>query len=828
MTRQQPNPFPHKLRVRLVALSLGIEMLMLGLLLANSLRLLNQAMEEVATTQVEEVVPLLDASLSSRLFEQDHAAIMEIINRLLNSPEAGLAYIVVYDSLGDVYAKGGNVNVQQMPNVDMQFGDALNDSIYDVAAELKLEGVPVGKVRFGLSVRSFLRYRNSILNQGLMIASGEILLSFLLLGLIGYFLTRHIYELLTATQRITSGEYSHKIPVQSRDEIGRLADNFNQMAQAVNDRVRALRESEHALFTEKEKVEVTLSAIADGVITTDISGRVEYINPAAENLVGFSLEEVKGEHIESIIRMFDENTFEPINNMVLDVISSGQPILKGDSAVLINRYHDEFSIEKSIAPIFDHNKNCIGSVMVLHDVTNTRQLTRQMIFQATHDSLTELVNRREFEARLSNYIDEVKQNGRRHVVLYLDLDQFKIVNDTSGHLAGDELLRQVSLIMKPHIRGSDVLARLGGDEFGVILLDCDVDHAIRVGEILRKSIEDFVFVWQKQNYRIGVSIGVVEVTEDNSDMNSVLSAADMACYAAKENGRNQIHVYHFEDKSHERKKDEMYMSSLIKQALEKDGFVLHAQRIVPIAADSDLPEMYELLLRMVDKENNELIPPQVVISSAERYQLMPNIDRWVVANALNCIQTCQKITGNEIFAINLSGQSLGQRDFLSDIMDSIVSSKINPAQLCFEITETHAIGNLTAVTRFITRMKDMGCRFSLDDFGSGLSSFAYLQNLPVDYIKIDGGFVRRLVENPIDRKLVESINNIGKVMGITTIAEYVENEEILAILHEIGVDYAQGFAVHRPSPDVFTELVKSGGPLGAENVPKPENVPKLA
>ncbi|HID48465.1 MAG TPA: EAL domain-containing protein [Chromatiales bacterium] len=639
----------------------------------------------------------------------------------------------------------------------------------------------------------------------------------MLLGLVGYFLTRHIYELLKATKRITSGDYALSVPVRSRDEIGELAANFNHMARAVNERVHALHESERALYAEKEKVEVTLGAIADGVITTDIHGRIEYLNSAAERLTGFRLEEVKGEYLDVIIRLFDEASFDPIDNTVLEAISRGQPLSRGAPAVLINRHRDEYSIEKSVAPIFDHKGNCIGAVMVLHDVSHARRLTRQMIFQATHDSLTELLNRREFEARLGNFIDEVKTTGRRHVLLYLDLDQFKVVNDTSGHLAGDELLRQVSLLMKPHVRGSDVLARLGGDEFGVVLLDCDMDHAVKVAEILRKTIEDFVFVWREQSYRLGVSIGVVEITEHNPDINRILSAADMACYAAKESGRNQIHVYHHEDESHARKKDEMYMSSLIKQALEEDGFVLHAQRIVPVDPESGLPEMYELLLRMVDRESDRLFAPQMVIPAAERYQLMPRIDRWVVAHALDCIRNCKHITGTSIFAINLSGQSLGKREFLDEIIGTLKMSGVAPSRLCFEITETHAIGNLAAATRFISRLKDMGCRFSLDDFGSGLSSFTYLQNLPVDYIKIDGSFVRRLVDNPIDRKLVEAIHDIGKVMGIQTIAEYVEDAAILEIVQRIGVDYVQGFALHRPESTLFAGRAGKAGNTG--NVP---------
>ena len=439
----------------------------------------------------------------------------------------------------------------------------------------------------------------------------------------------------------------------------------------------------------------------------------------------------------------------------------------------------------------------IGVVLVFHDVTHSRQMAREISYQATHDALTGLLNRREFESRLNGLIGNAIAEHRQHALLYLDLDQFKVVNDTSGHSAGDELLRQLTHVMQGKIRDADVLARLGGDEFGVLLGNCHVDQAARLADELIGAVKDFHFSWGDKSFSIGASIGMVAITDQSQNWATLLGNADAACYIAKEKGRNRVQIYHSEDAELAQRHSEMHWVARIAKAFEEDRFLLHCQPIVASRPDSKEPPHFEVLLRMLD-ESGEIVLPGAFIPAAERYNLMTMVDRWVIANTFNWL-TAHKNTPM-VCAINLSGQSIGEDRFLDFVVDQIRGTGIDPGNVCFEITETAAIANLTRAIHFIGELKGLGCRFSLDDFGSGLSSFAYLKNLPVDYLKIDGGFVKDMDQNNTNFAMVDAINNIGHTMKISTIAEFVENQAIMDMLATIGVDYAQGFAIAKPSP----------------------------
>ncbi len=434
----------------------------------------------------------------------------------------------------------------------------------------------------------------------------------------------------------------------------------------------------------------------------------------------------------------------------------------------------------------------------VEDITESRALSQQLRFQTAHDSLTGLVNRREFEIRLARALESAEGGRSEHAMCYLDLDQFKIINDTCGHVAGDELLRRLGRVLAQQIRSQDTLARLGGDEFGVLLEDCSIQVAEGVASALRRTIEDFRFAWKKQVFGIGVSIGVVPIQGLGQTVSNILSAADAACYAAKDRGRNRVHIYHRGDVDLARRHGEMRWVTRIQSALEENRFELARQPIVPLSASAGENVHYELLLRMRD-ENGNIVPPGTFLPAAERYNLSVKLDRWVVREAFRLMtQDPDHLEKVLLYSINLSGVSLTDEDFLIFVTSEIASTGLPPANVCFEITETAAIANLSGAMRFIEVLRRIGCRFALDDFGSGLSSFAYLKSLPVDFLKIDGVFVKDIVEDPIDRELVRSINEIGHVMGKHTIAEFVESEEILTTLGEIGVDYAQGFQIGEP------------------------------
>ncbi len=462
-------------------------------------------------------------------------------------------------------------------------------------------------------------------------------------------------------------------------------------------------------------------------------------------------------------------------------------------------------------------ENSVGELLVLEQGINSMaaalkmshenlqeridEATSRLSYQASHDALTGLPNRREFEARMERALKSARDLNEAHTLCYLDLDQFKIVNDTSGHVAGDELLRQLAMLLQTRLRDRDTLARLGGDEFGVLLQNCSLQQAQPIAELLRQLVKDFRFVWHDKSFAIGVSIGLVPITAESDGLSSLLSYADAACYAAKDRGRNRVHVYQAGDAELLKRQGEMQWVTLITRALEENRMRLFAQPILPLHPHAEADSHYEILLRMLDDEG-ELVLPMAFIPAAERYGLMPSIDRWVIGATFTAFPSLfpQAQDGKSICTINLSGHSLCDEKFLDFIERQFTINQVPCAAICFEITETAAITNLTEAIRFIHALKAKGCKFSLDDFGSGLSSFTYLKNLPVDYLKIDGAFVKDMEIDPMDRAMVESINHIGHVLGLKTIAEYVESEIILDHLRQIGVDYVQGNWLMEPQP----------------------------
>ena len=442
---------------------------------------------------------------------------------------------------------------------------------------------------------------------------------------------------------------------------------------------------------------------------------------------------------------------------------------------------------------------------VARDITQSRQLVDRLSWQAQHDVLTGIYNRNGFEQKVREAIASAQENSEHHALCYLDIERFKVINDICGYIAGDELLRQITNILKQRVRSSDILARIGGDEFGLLLKQCPLETAEKIAYNLSSLIQEIPFTWQDKSFSIGVSIGVVAIDENISSFSEILNAADTACYTAKEKGSNSIQLYRLDDQELIKHRGERHWISRINLALQENRFRLYCQKISPLQDKFGI-EHYEILLRLLDEQGN-LVPPMSFIPAAERYNLMPAIDRWVIKTFF---ATYQQYCYNQvlsqckvIYTINLSGASINSDSFFNFLKEQFAQYDIAPETICFEITETAAIANLTTAAQFIHELKELGCSFALDDFGSGMSSLAYLKNLPVDYLKIDGNFVKNIVNDPIDRATVECFNRIGHVMNIQTIAEFVENDDIIHQLKELGVDYAQGYGISKPCPLYF-------------------------
>lgn len=575
--------------------------------------------------------------------------------------------------------------------------------------------------------------------------------------------------------------------------------------------VRRRERVERRLEQEKERQLVTLQSIGDGVITTDTSGIIDYINPVGERLTACENGSAIGRHYLDVLSLVDEATGEALADLVSLCLSQDGALVHADDGVLTHADGTEYNINVSAAPMRDSDGQVIGAVLVLHDLTEVMGIARQLGYQASHDMLTGLVNRREFERLLERAIRTARNGEGEHAMFYIDLDQFKLVNDSCGHRAGDELLALLSTLLQRHVREADTLARLGGDEFGVLLENCSLDNAQLIAEELRQVVREFRFVWQGKTFEIGASIGIVPIGRNCGRLAEVMSAADTACYVSKDLGRNRIHVYTPDDREVVHHHGEMAWVHRITQAFEDDRLRLYAQPIVSLSAEEAKPTHYEVLMRMIGSEG-ELIPPMAFIPAAERYNLMPTIDRWVVRTTLGQLREAQGPHEHPPIrcTINLSGQSLGDDHFLDFVIEQFHEADITPDSVCFEITETAAISNLNRAMQFIGVLRGMGCSFALDDFGSGVSSFAYLKSLHVDYLKIDGGFVRDMVRDTVDFAMVESINQIGHVMGLQTIAEFAESGAIIDALRQVRVDYAQGYAIGTPQPlrDVLAQAMR--------------------
>ena len=557
------------------------------------------------------------------------------------------------------------------------------------------------------------------------------------------------------------------------------------------------KQLEQSLAGEHERLRVTMDSIGDAVITTDKKGNVQYLNPIAQELTGWNALEAKDQPLQHVFNIINETTRTRCVNPVELCLIENRAVGLANHTVLISRDGSEYGIEDSASPIRDKEGNTIGVVLVFHDVTKQRQMANELSFRATHDTLTGLYNRSEFECRLKNLMNDNRGLDLQNALMYIDLDQFKVINDTCGHSAGDALLKEVSKIMQSCIRSTDTLARIGGDEFAVILHGCETEKAMLIAKKICRAIEDFRFLFNDHRFRIGASLGLVMIDKTWTSDISLMQAADNACYEAKRAGRNRVHRYFDDDNLIGAHRDDVQWVSRIEQALEENGFVLFCQRIMPLNHHG--LEHAEILIRMKDI-SGDLIPPNAFLPAAERFHIISRIDRWVISQVFEwmCVNR-YALSHIESISVNLSGQSLGDLAFHSYVLNLMETIEIDCTKLCFEVTETAAITNITDAKHFIEIMNAQGVKFSLDDFGSGVSSFGYLKNLAVDYLKIDGQFIKDLLDNEIGQATVRCIAEVAKVTGKKTIAEWVDNQAVENMLKDMGVDYTQGYLKHKPA-----------------------------
>ncbi|MBI5460787.1 MAG: EAL domain-containing protein [Gammaproteobacteria bacterium] len=566
--------------------------------------------------------------------------------------------------------------------------------------------------------------------------------------------------------------------------------------------MRRIANTEQHLYAATEHAQITLHSIGDGVVTTDVQGYITHINPEAERLTGWTAQSAVRQPIAEVFVAYRETADDTLQNPVTSALQERRVVTADTDVMLKSRGGRDFAIEYTAAPIFNQTHDTVtGAVLILRDVSQMRLISRELAYQAKHDMLTGLMNRREFEHHLATTLGRAPLlTTEPDWLCYLDLDQFKLINDTCGHLAGDELLKQVSRTLQSQLRECDMLARMGGDEFAILLSRCAAESATQIIERIRHILIATGFVWEDKTFNISGSFGIVPITADKVTLYELMSSADAACYVAKDEGRNRIHVHQGDDDAAAHRTTEMHWAHRIKQALEENRFILHHQLIG--ALQGRVYGMHtEILVRMID-ENGALVAPTAFIPAAERYNLMADIDRWVVRQTLHTLRhsVLTSAPGTCTIAINLSAQSLCDDNFLPFVLQEFDNQQIDPRHLCFEITETCAITNLSRAMHVIATLRARGCRFALDDFGSGLSSFGYLKNLRVEYLKIDGSFVRDIEHDAMDLAMVESINQIGHVAGMQTIAEHVENTAILEKLRRIGVDFAQGYGIAIPEP----------------------------
>ena len=778
--------------------------------------------EQKLIANVEAYARMASANSAAALFSNDLQTAAKVLHSL--SIESAIVGAKIHDQNGLEFARyQRNENVwNNNENTDTKINRPDKNKIFNVFIPISKNGKDIGTLIVVASKHEL--YID--LQEHLIV----VVAVFFLVGLLTYIwsikLQNYIYHpinhILSVTREVRSkNNYSARVEKFYNDELGMLTDAFNLMLdqiefrdldleQQVSDRTKELElrnkklademrvrvKAQAKLYESEKRFRSTFSSAAIGMLLLDKRGFIIQGNQAVCEMLGYNENELQKLSITELTHEEDRGANiverEKLFNGEIDHFRTEKRYLRKDGEVIWGL--------STISGVYDKDGEFLYAISQVLDITEEYRLSKELSYQASHDVLTGLLNRREFETRIKQAWERALADEGVHVLCYIDLDQFKVINDSCGHIAGDEMLRQIAGLLRENVRKHDSIARLGGDEFGILMEFCTMRHGLMVTDNIRKQIEQFQFAWDDNRFKVGASIGVVEINAESVSVGELLKQADSACFAAKDEGRNRVNVYRSEDAVVAQRRGEMQWVHRIQEAIDEDRLVLFTQPIVRTDGVDENIHM-EVLVRLITKEGEE-VPPGAFLPAAERYGLVTKIDKWVVTNVLNWMQENNGFVQQRLnlCAINLSGVSLSESNFLEMIVDELYARDIPAEKLCFEITETALIANLTQASTFIRALRRLGCKFALDDFGSGLSSFAYLKNLQVDFLKIDGMFVRDIIRDPVDYALVRSINEMGKVMGKKTIAEFVENQEIFEKVKELGVDYAQGYGVGAIQP----------------------------
>ncbi|MBI5783908.1 MAG: EAL domain-containing protein [Rhodocyclales bacterium] len=774
-----PLPFHRSLRFRLLVASVLIEAIMLSVLVGNSVRLIREHLTRQAEVRIHAIELAYKTALAVPLASRDYLTLRDILEGWKTA--ADIRYLAVTDNQGQVLAA-----VDWNKQIPLPAATPIDDAgdIIHVAFPVEYQGVQYGHAHYGLSSAFLHDARDTLFRQSITIAVIEMTLTFLLLLATGYWLTRDFSALADASLRIGSGELDVRVPLHGDDEVTAVSRSFNAMAGAVQARVRDLADSEQRF-----------RAIADYAYAWENwfgpDGRLRWVNPAVERMTGYTVRDCMA------MEDFPLPLVHPADREL--VHRQQEQALAGRTGQdlefrVVTRDGRQIWVAMAWQPIFGADSASLGYRASVRDITLQHRANEELAFAAAHDALTGLHNRRAFEQELKAELETAAGVGSV-VVFYIDLDQFKLINDTCGHTAGDALLQHLARVMDARF-SFGFLARLGGDEFGMILSGVGLDEAERRAQHIIDDIRSMPFSWEGRSFRVGASIGIAQAAPGLENVTDLLIAADTACYAAKERGRNRAQLFISDDQYFRERKADFLSLSQISEALSANRLLLYGQRIVPLR--EGIREYVEVLVRLRGQDGSAISPSRF-IPAAERYGMMPLIDRWVI-DATTALVAERRAAGNSLppLHINLSGLSLADPGLKDFIRNTFSAQGIQPGQIGFEITESCAIAQLDLALAFIAFCREIGCNLALDDFGSGLSSFAYLKRFKVQALKIDGMFVRNADNDLDDRAVIESMVRLAQHKALHTVAEFVVNDSVLATVRRLGVDYAQGYALHVP------------------------------
>ena len=710
-----------------------------------------------------------------------------------NLPDVQTACL--YDAQGAVFAqlqKSGRTCPVSIKTEKTRFEDA---HLW-IVQPIIVDAVELGTVYIHANLTRAYWHKIQFTGLVFLVLIGVSILTFFLSAPLLTLISSPIKKLMDTVKNISDTKnYSLRAVKVNNDELGVLVDAFNGLISTVD-------AQNQALTLAKDRYLALYDGNPTMVFNLKEDGHILSVNHTGAKHLGLSVEELQDCSIFDFIHADDLPSMYDLVERCLTI-----PSLVHKQEIRQVCENGRIIWVRETARLVENESQQSSLLLVGEDITEARLLSEKIAYQASHDALTGLANRSQFDSYIKQAVALAYADNSEHALCYLDLDQFKVVNDTCGHLAGDELLRQLGELLRKHSRRHDFVARLGGDEFGVLMSNCSLNEAFRACENLRDLVRDFRFAWEDRSFTIGVSIGVSPINGSSGNAVNLLKEADSACYVAKDNGRNRVHVFHPDDEELAMRQGEMQWVEKIQQGLEQNRFCLYGQLIVPLAGHEEGVH-FETLVRYRD-DNGHLIPPGAFLPAAERYNLASELDRWVISNLFEWIANKPGFLDKlSLCSVNLSGLSMSDEAMLAFIFEQFSKWAIPANKICFEVTETAAIANLSYATKFINELRSRGCSFSLDDFGSGLSSFAYLKNLPVDYLKIDGLFVKDILDDKVDFAMVKSINEVGHVMDKKTIAEFVENEQIFNLLNELGVDYAQGYGIGKPVPLDELTLIK--------------------